>query len=336
MSEHDPAGDSADLPAAPDFPLACGGMGNRRRWIALAVLGAVCLAFIPVLHAWFRISMSSDLHSHVILIPLVSVYLLVTDRKNLAWDSKPSPVPGIGLLVLSGITAGRAVISPPPWSAVDLTALEMLAFVGALWGAGLLCAGGRWMRSALFPMGFLLFMIPLPDVAVAHLERFLMVMSARLAEVLFSLGSIPVFKSGQVLELPGVTLEVAAECSGIRSSWVLFTTSVLAAYLFLPSLPRRLVLVAAVLPLAILRNAFRICVIGWLCVNHGPEMIDSWIHRKGGPVFFAASLVPLFLMAWWLGKRRAGTGFPPSEERYVKKDSDSPENNRQCASGRFK
>lgn len=305
MSEDDQIGDSTGLQANPEVALDGESMGSRRLWITLAALGMVCLTFIPVLHAWFRIAMSSDLHSHVILIPLVSAYLLVIDRKTLAWDSKPSPAIGIGVLALSGGVVGWAMASNLPWSAVDLTALEMLAFVGALWGVGLLCAGSRWMRSAMFPMGFLLFMIPLPDLAVAHLEQFLMVMSARMAEMVFSIGSIPVFKNGQVLELPGMTLEVASECSGIRSSWVLFTTSVLAAYLFLPTLPRRLVLVAAVLPLGILRNAVRIYVIGWLCVNYGPEMIDSWIHRKGGPVFFAASLVPLFLMTWWLRKRRS-------------------------------
>jgi exosortase C (VPDSG-CTERM-specific) len=312
MSEHDPVGDSTGFQANHEIALDCSAMGNRRLWVALAALGLVCLAFIPVLHAWFRIAMSSDLHSHVILIPLISVYLLGINRKTLAWDSKPSPAIGIGMLALSGAVVGWAMISSPPWSEVDLTAFEILAFVGALWGVGLLCAGSRWMRSAMFPMGFLLFMIPLPDLAVAHLEHFLMVMSARLAEMLFSIGNIPVFKNGQVLELPGMTLEVASECSGIRSSWVLFTTSVLAAYLFLPTMPRRLVLVAAVLPLGILRNAVRIYVIGWLCVNYGPEMIDSWIHRKGGPVFFAASLAPLFLMTWWLRKRR--TGGPNSSE----------------------
>jgi exosortase C (VPDSG-CTERM-specific) len=315
MSEHDQIGDSAGVQANPEVAFDSRAMGNRRLWFALAALGVVCLAFIPVLHAWFRIATSSDLHSHVILIPLVSVYLLVTDRKTLARDPKPSPAIGIGMLVLSGVVVGCAMVSNPSWSAVDLTALEMLAFVGALWGVGFLCAGSRWMRSAVFPMGFLLFMIPLPDLAVEHLEQFLMVMSARLAEVLFSIDGIPVFKSGQVLELPGMTLEVASECSGIRSSWVLFTTSVLAAYLFLPSMPRRLLLVAAVLPLGILRNAVRIYVIGWLCVNHGPEMIDSWIHRKGGPVFFAASLVPLFLMTWWLRKRKSGGRILQDKER---------------------
>jgi exosortase C (VPDSG-CTERM-specific) len=296
MSEHDQVNHEVSLD--------CRSMGNRRLWGALAALGIVCLAFIPVFQVWFRIAMGSDLHSHVILIPLVCAYLLMTDRKDIARDSKLSRIAGMGVISLSGVILGWTLVSNPPWSIVDLTALRILTFVGFVWGIGFLFAGSRWMRSAIFPMGFLLFMIPLPDLAVQQLEELLMVMSARLAETIFSIGSVPVFRNGQVLELPGVVLKVAQECSGIRSTWVLFITSVLAAYLFLPTIPRRIALVAAVLPLGVLRNAVRIYVIGWLCVHVGPEMIDSWIHRKGGPVFFAVSLVPLFLMAWWLRRRK--------------------------------
>ena len=73
-------------------------------------------------------------------------------------------------------------------------------------------------------------------------------------------------------------------------------------------------LVAFVIPLAVLRNGFRIFTIGWLCIEFGPHMIDSFLHRRGGPVFFAASLVPLFALLWWLRRgdpvraRGAGEG----------------------------
>jgi len=58
-----------------------------------------------------------------------------------------------------------------------------------------------------------------------------------------------------------------------------------------------------VIPLALLRNGFRIFVIAELCVRMGPQMIDSPIHRRGGPVFFVLSLVPLFLLLLYLSKR---------------------------------
>jgi exosortase/archaeosortase family protein len=58
-----------------------------------------------------------------------------------------------------------------------------------------------------------------------------------------------------------------------------------------------------------LRNGFRILVIGLLCVNVGPQMIHSVIHRRGGPVFFVLSLIPLLLLLWWLrrGEIRASS-----------------------------
>jgi exosortase/archaeosortase family protein len=66
-------------------------------------------------------------------------------------------------------------------------------------------------------------------------------------------------------------------------------------------------LVLFVFPLAIVRNAFRILVIGLLCVHVGPHMINSVIHRRGGPLFFALSLIPLSLFLYWLyrGERHA-------------------------------
>jgi len=132
------------------------------------------------------------------------------------------------------------------------------------------------------------------------LETALKYASAEVANLLFHISGTPFLRAGLVFQLPNITIEVAQECSGIRSSWVLFMTSVLAANLFLKTPWRRLALIALVIPLAILRNGFRILVIGLLCVNVGPQMIHSVIHRRGGPVFFVLSLIPFLLSLWWL------------------------------------
>jgi exosortase/archaeosortase family protein len=124
----------------------------------------------------------------------------------------------------------------------------------------------------------------------------------------FNMAGTTLVRHGTVFELPGIVLAVAQECSGIRSSWVLFITSLLASHLFLNTPWRKFVLVAFVIPLGILRNGFRIMVIGLLCIHVGPHMIDSVIHRRGGPVFFALSLVPLFLLAWWLRRQEQRAG----------------------------
>jgi len=110
----------------------------------------------------------------------------------------------------------------------------------------------------------------------------------------------PMLRSGLVVQLPGISIKVAPECSGIHSTLVLFITSILAGQLLLRRPWKRVVLCLVVIPLAILRNGFRVFVIGELCVHVGPQMIDSPIHHRGGPLFFALSLVPFFLLLYFL------------------------------------
>ena len=126
----------------------------------------------------------------------------------------------------------------------------------------------------------------------------------------FDLTGTAMVRHGTVFELPGIVLQVAQECSGIHSSWVLFIASLLASHVFLRTRWRKIVLVAFVIPLGIFRNGFRILVIGLLCVHFGPQMIDSVIHHRGGPLFFAVSLVPLFLLVWWLRQQEQRLSLP--------------------------
>ena len=117
---------------------------------------------------------------------------------------------------------------------------------------------------------------------------------------MFPLTGMSFIRNGLGIQLPGIQLHVAPECSGIHSTLVLFITSLVAGKLFLQTYWKRTALALAVIPLGILRNAVCIVTIGQLCVHISPSMIDSPIHHRGGPVFFAVSLVPLFLLLYYL------------------------------------
>jgi len=189
----------------------------------------------------------------------------------------------------------------------DGLALMTFAYVCFLAAGGFLFLGANWMAAAAFPVAFLIFMVPLPDAAVNWLETISVLASADVSAAFFRMTGTPILRDGTLFALPTIVIRVAQECSGIRSSWVLCITSLIAANLFLESGWRRAVLVLFVLPLAIVRNAFRILVIGLLCVHVGPHMIDSVIHSRGGPLFFALSLIPLSLLLYGLrrGERSA-------------------------------
>jgi exosortase C (VPDSG-CTERM-specific) len=268
----------------------------------LLVAGLMAAFGVP-LYSLAKHAAASDLHSHILLIPFVFVYLIYIHWKQLPQRYGSSPSWALLAAAIAFTTAGvawRLRASSYPISNNDYLALMAFAFVCFVAAGGFLLLGVEWMRAAAFPMAFLIFIVPLPDPAADYLENASKLASADVANVLFIATGTPVLRDGTVFQLPGIAIEVAKECSGIRSSWVLFITSLLASYLFLWTAWRRGLLVAAVIPLGLLRNGFRILVVALLCVNFGPQMINSPIHRHGGPLFFAASLIPLFLLLWWL------------------------------------
>lgn len=278
------------------LPESSGARSDRGRVLAFLVLALVLVAgFFPPLAAAASQAYATELHSHILLIPFVSAYLLHLRRKDLASTLTTSSSLALAFGVLAAV-----FFLVPAGEAQDILALRVASFVTLLVAACFLCFGKQWAKSAAFPLAFLFFLVPIPSPLLGAVEDLLTAGSAEAAGLLFKLSGTPVFQDGQTLQIPGIVLEVARECSGIRSTLVLFITSLVASQLILKSPWRRTLLVAAVLPLGILRNGFRILVIGLLCVHQGPQMIDSVIHRKGGPVFFAISLIPLFLLAWWL------------------------------------
>jgi exosortase C (VPDSG-CTERM-specific) len=269
-------------------------------WAYFVVL--TCL-FAGELGRLARLAGTSDFHSHALLIPFVSGYLIWLRKRDLPSAIEPAPVAGVtigsvALVALVGLwwlgrQGGILSIS-------DRLSFSILAFVGLVIAGVAGIMGRRWLRSTLFPLCSLLFMVPLPDRVVDLLETGSQLASAEAANALFAFSGIAYVKEEAVFHLPGISLRVAQECSGIRSSLVLLITGAYAANLLLRTTWRRWFLVLFVIPLGIVRNGFRILTIGLLCVHVGPHMVDSPIHHRGGPVFFVLSLIPLLAVVWWL------------------------------------
>jgi exosortase C (VPDSG-CTERM-specific) len=282
------------------------------------LLGGVCLAFCQPLASLAAFAREQDIYSHILLIPFISGYLVWTDRAT--YDGKSAPnrllagwLVGVGLATI-GLYWGLRAVGQQLGQATSL-ALSTGSFLCFLWGVSCWVVGRNAMRSLAFPLGFLIFMVPLPELVLNGIEAFLQSGSAWCAEVFISLLGTPLYRQDLVLQLPGINLQVAPECSGIHSSYALLITSVLAGRFFLRSALSRTVLALAVVPLALVRNGFRIFTIGELCVHISPDMINSWIHHHGGPVFFALSLVPFFglllgLIKW--ERRRLGPARVPA------------------------
>ena len=278
---------------------------SRRVVGFLTFLIVLALLFSKNLFSLFVHAFNSELHSYIIFIPFVSAYLVYIEGTDLLRRRPSRVAPKWASIFVVAAFAALATSYAWPLSRNDYLALTTFSFVCFIGAGGFLFLGREVMSAVAFPFAFLYFLVPLPDRVVDWLETASQLASAEVASLLFQVSGTPALRDKTVFELPGIVIRVAQECSGIRSSWILFITSLVAAHLFLKNPWRKAFLVLFVIPLGIVRNGFRIFTIALLCVNLGPQMIHSPIHRKGGPLFFALSLVPLGLLLWWL---RRGEG----------------------------
>jgi exosortase len=279
------------------------------RATSLRILAFLLLCMLPLALAWslltplFRLVLDNDTFSQIPLIPLVSLFLIWERRKAIFSGVSSGWALGAALIVPGVILAGAARLDWFHLTSTNPFSLLVFAIVLAWLGAFALCFGARAFWAACFPLLFLLFMIPIPEPLLSKIIFFLQGGSSDMAEIFFRIARVPFLRQGFVFQLPGLAIFVAEECSGIRSTLALLITTVLASNMFLTSSWRRVVLCAAVVPLAIFKNGLRIATLTTLAIYVNPGFLTGRLHHEGGFVFFLIALIPLALLLFWLQKR---------------------------------
>ncbi len=247
---------------------------------------------------WF--SMQEEQYSHILLIPVVSAFLLLRDRRAIFSNVETGWRAGLGLLVAGALFAWfgqRYSVSLSENDQLRITAFSVVV----IWVGGfILCYGLRVFRAALFPVLFLFFIVPIPDVLLNRAIVWLQSGSAEVSYALFQLVGVPVFRTGFIFALPGVTIEIAKECSGIRSSLALLITSLLAGHLLLRFIWTKAVFILVTIPLLIVKNGVRIVTLSLLSIYLDPSFLTGRLHRDGGILFFLLALVILMPLLWLL------------------------------------
>jgi len=280
----------------------------RHLYFIIFILLLVALFFVP-LKALTELSFDSELYSHFLLIPVVSLYFFIMDRKAIFAKYSYSISAGLSLIVAGLLLYWLGNSSFVELNRNDYLALMMFSFFICINGGFIGLYGIRTFRRALFPLLFLIFIIPIPTAILDPFIRILQVGSAHFTYAIFKIIGIPVFRDGMIFELPGIAIEVAKECSGIRSSLALIITSLIAGYLFLQTGWRRIVLVLSIFPLMILKNAIRISTLSLLAVYVDKSFLTgSFLHSSGGIFFFLLALALLAPVLLFLRKTEQKAG----------------------------
>jgi exosortase len=250
------------------------------------------------LHQLMKFSLKNEFSSHILLIPFISGWLLLKNRQWLNRNANGrylgSIIAAIGIVLALYAMANRSLVEQ------DYLALRAFALLMILLGGFLIFYGVAGFRAVIFPLLFLFFMVPIPTELYREIVALLQQGTAEMSAKLFSLTGTPYLREATFFVLPSLSINIAPQCSGIRSSLALLITMMLAAYLMLKTTWKRALLVLLAIPLAMFKNAIRIVALSLLAIHIDTRILtNSTLHNDGGILFFLLALLimmPLLLI----------------------------------------
>ncbi len=237
-------------------------------------------------------SLHSELYSHIILVPLVSGYLIFQRRKVIFSELGYAFPQGTLLILLGSVLYFLGMTQEIKLNQNDYFSLMAFSIVIFWIGGFVLFYGIRASHEAAFPLLFLVFMIPIPTFMVEEIIFALQSASAEVSFVIFKVTGVPIFREGFIFHLPGISIEVAKQCSGIHSTIALLITSIMAGNLFLKTGCKKLILALSIFPITIFKNGLRIVTLSLLGAYVDEKILtESILHSRGGTPFFLLALV---------------------------------------------
>lgn len=258
---------------------------DKRFWIILALVAVV---YIPVLYDLVIDWYIDENYSHGFLILPLAIWLIWRKRRDLA--QTPIDKNNLGLLFIIGslllLIAGTA-------GAEYFTVRT--SFVFLLFSLSLYFFGWPFTRQIWFAFFIMLFMIPIPYVIYYAITFPMQLFASKVSTVFLQAIGLPLVRQGNILHIPGYSMEVAEACSGIRSLFSLLALGALFAYFTQPNKIKAVILFLSTIPIAIAGNVFRISLTALCAHTISVKFAEGILHEISGLIVFVFSLVLLFI-----------------------------------------
>jgi exosortase len=260
---------------------------TTKRNIAIIVVTAAVLGLLywPVLRWMVNSWLSSDYYSHGFLVPFISAFFIWTKRDQLR-IREPSII-GVFCLILGVILYVLSFL----WQIRVLGALSILAVII---GLVISILGIRAFKALLFPLGFLLFMIPFSFVQ--NLAYSLQYISVHWAAGVAKMIGLPIITSGAEIHLGDIVFTVGIVCSGINTLVALLALAAVYVYILKGPVANRWGLFLLAIPIAIGANVLRIASIIVVAYFFNVETATGWYHDLSSPLFFFLAFLVLVLI----------------------------------------
>ncbi len=230
-------------------------------------------------------------YSHGFLIPFISAYAIWSNRDRII------SAPVAPRIFLGGVLMLVAVLMLMAGIAGAELYVARLSLVLSLAALALYFFGLEWLKLLVFPIGLLLFALPIPNIVFNQIAFPLQLIASDYATRAIKLFGIPALREGNVIELAQMKLQVVEACSGIRSLVTLATLAVVYGYFTEKRLWRRLALFVAVIPIAIIANAARVAGTGVMAHYWGIQAAEGFLHGFSGWLVFVVAVLLLLAFA---------------------------------------
>jgi len=254
------------------------------RFFILLSLWFVC--FIPIYQNLVRVWLNHSDNSHGILVPLVSAYFIWQQKdkiRSTQWSTW-----NWGGVVLAG-SMGLYLLSYA--GGIEVVARSMIVF--SLIGLVLFTLGKTAFALLVFPLCFLIFMVPVPDSILELVAFPLQLFATKISTFLIQGVGISAYREGNILYFAQTQLEVAEACSGIRSIMSFGMLSFIFAYMMHKIWWKRILLILSTIPLALFANIVRVTGTGILAHFYSAKAAMGFLHEFSGLVVFAFGFVLL-------------------------------------------
>jgi exosortase len=218
----------------------------------------------------------------------------------LAWRDRPRQPLAPNTLLGTSLLVAAVLLRYVAGLAAELFTLRF-SIVLALAGLTVFWLGERQLRRWWLPFALLTLSIPLPALVTNALTLPLQFKASALGAALLEWRHVPVRLSGNVIQLPGRQLFVTEACSGIRSLVALLSLGVLVGGLWLRTPIGRLAVLALAVPVAVVVNAIRVFLTGFLVYFLSPAMGEGFMHLTEGWLLFLVAFSVLAAGAWGVG-----------------------------------
>lgn len=258
---------------------------------------AALFMFVPTFYKLVVLGWKQADYTHAYFILPISLWLIWKRREALI-KTKLTSKTGLVLFAAALFIYLFAKLN-------DFMFLDAISFVLMMWAIFRVRFTQVSVRKIIFPLAYLLFMVPPPALAIDMMTLPLKKISTYGSYLLLKLAHLPVVVHGAILKVGEHELFIADACSGFRSIVTLLALGAIYAYSQDTSLRKKWIIFLSVLPLGITGNIFRICLTGLISHFIGAKYAEGFFHSFSGAVLFVFTVLGLIGVTNLIVKKNA-------------------------------